>query len=308
MARPDPVRLLANETISEALARLRGGSLGERIVYFYITDDGGRLLGVVPTRRLILSDPFALVGEVMVHPVHAVSEKELLRSALETLVRKRLLALPVVDEEGRLTGVIDISTFTQTLDLERRGAAEEAFQLAGVHIEQERNKNLWRVLTNRFPWLLMNIASGFAAAFISNLFDDVLRTVVAIAFFIPLVLTLSESIAMQTVTMSLQGARAPGTYPMLREMRAGLLLGLISGGIVGLFGSAWLRLFRLAAVVAGSILASGAIGAALGYSVPRLVHRWKLDPKIASGPAVLALTDLAALSCYLGLSAVFLKL
>jgi len=87
---------------------------------------------------------------------------------------------------------------------------------------------------------------------------------------------------------------------------AGLLLGLISGGIVGLFGSAWLRLFQLAAVVSGSILAAGAIGAALGYSVPRLVHRWKLDPKIASGPAVLALTDLAALSCYLGLSAVFL--
>ena len=82
IARPDPVRLLANETIAEALSRLRGGSLGERIVYFYITDDGGKLLGVVPTRRLILSEPTALVGEVMVHPVHTVSEKELLGSAL----------------------------------------------------------------------------------------------------------------------------------------------------------------------------------------------------------------------------------
>ena len=135
---------------------------------------------------------------------------------------------------------------------------------------------------------------------------------VAIAFFIPLVLTLAESVAMQTVTMSLQTLHVtkPGSahraYPMLREMRVGLLLGLISGAIVGLFGSAWLRLFQLAAVVAGSILAAGATGAALGYFVPKLVHRWKLDPKIASGPAVLALTDLAALSCYLGLSAVFL--
>jgi magnesium transporter len=306
VARPDPVRLLANETISEALSRLRGGSLGERIVYFYITDDDGKLLGVVPTRRLILSEPSALVREVMVYPVHSVSEKELLGRALETLVRKRLLALPVVDEGGCLTGVLDISSFTQTLDLERRGAAEEAFQLAGVHIEQERNKNLWLVLLNRFPWLLMNISSGFAAAFISNLFDDVLRTVVAIAFFIPLVLTLAESVAMQTVTMSLQSAGSQGAYPMLREVRAGLLLGLISGAIVGMLGSAWLHLFRLAAVVAGSLLVACAIGAALGYFVPRLIHHWKLDPKIASGPAVLALTDLAALSCYLSLSAVFL--
>ena len=147
---------------------------------------------------------------------------------------------------------------------------------------------------------------------ISNGFDEVLKAVVAVTFFIPLVLTLAESIAMQTVTMSLhslhvirQGS-ATQRLRMLREMRIGLLLGIISGGIVGLFGSAWLRLLTLAAVVGASIMIAGTIGAALGYIVPRLVHRWKLNPNIASGPAVLALTDVAALSCYLGLSAVVL--
>src|SRR5437867_4223402 len=199
LSRPDPVRLL---TIAQALSRLRSGSIGERIIYFYITDEGGKLVGVVPTRRLILSDPSALVGEVMVHPVYSLSETDLLRNALETLVRRKLMALPVVDGEGRLTGVLDISTFTETLDPERRGAAEEVFQLAGVHIEQESNKSFGWVLRNRFPWLVMNIASGLAAAFISRIFDDALKAVVAIAFFIPLVLTLAESVAMQTVTMS----------------------------------------------------------------------------------------------------------
>src|SRR5438105_4083627 len=81
---------------------------------------------------------------------------------------------------------------------------------------------------------------------------------------------------------------------------------LPAGGIVGLIGAAWLRLATLAAVVATSIVMAGTIGAAFGYIVLRLVHRWKLDAKIASGPAVLALTDVAALSYYLGLSAVVL--
>ena len=93
---------------------------------------------------------------------------------------------------------------------------------------------------------------------------------------------------------------------MLKEIRIGLLLGVVSGGVVGLFGFAWLQVLTLAAVVAASIVIAGTIGAALGYIIPLLVHRWKLNPKIASGPAVLALTDLAALSCYLGLSAVVL--
>ena len=110
---------------------------------------------------------------------------------------------------------------------------------------------------------------------------------------------------MQTVTMSLASLRARSSA--VREMGVGLLLGLVSGAVVGLFGSVWLGALPLAAVVAVSILMAAAIGAALGHFVPRLVHRLKLDPKIASGPAVLALTDVAALSCYFGLAALVLR-
>jgi magnesium transporter len=305
-ARRDPVRLLETETVSQALRRLRQEDVGERIIYFYVTDADGKLAGVVPTRRLLLSNPTTPVGDLMVHPALSIRESEPFGAALETLVDKRLLALPVVDGAGRLTGVIDIASFTPSLlNHERRGAAQEAFQMAGVRVEQERSRSAWWVLANRFPWLLCNIASGLAAAFISNLFGDLLASVVALAFFIPLVLTLSESVAMQTVTMSLQSLRAPSSAG--REMRVGLLLGLVSGAIVGLAGSAWLGLPALAAVVSASILIAAAIGSALGNFIPRLVHRLKLNPKIASGPAVLALTDVAALACYFGLSALVLR-
>src|SRR4029079_9905326 len=166
--------------------------------------EDGKLVGVVPTRRLILSDPSARAKDVMIHPVYSVNRKQRVCQALETLLQLRLLALPVVDDDGRLTGIFDMPAFDERLDLQRREAAEEAFQLVGIHIEDARNRSLAHVLSNRFPWLLMNIASGLAAAFIANLLDEVLKTVVAISFFIPMVLTLAESVAMQTVTMSLQ--------------------------------------------------------------------------------------------------------
>lgn len=308
IARRDYVRLLEDETIGEALTRLRSCDLGERIVYFYVTDAAGRLSGVVPTRRLLLSEPTRRVGEVMIHPVVSVQESDSIGQALESVMNRKLLALPVVDRDNRLAGVLDVTAFTQTLvDLERREAAEDVFQLVGVQVEFEKGRNLWRVLGSRFPWLLCNIASGLAAALIAQFFDHALRAVVAVAFFVPLVLTLAESIAMQSVTMSVQGVSvADRQGRVLREMSVGTALGITSGIIVAVLGIAWLKLVTLATVVASAIVIAGAIGAALGYFVPRLVHHWELDPKIASGPAVLALTDVATVTCYFGLAALLL--
>jgi magnesium transporter len=310
VARPDAVRLLETETVAEALARLRGEQVGERIVYFYVTDSEGRLRGVVPTRRLILSDPSRLVGEVMIHPADAVRESEPFGNALRTITERRLLALPVVDESGRLTGVLDVTAFTQTLvDLERRASADEVFQLAGIHIEQERSRSELWVLGKRLPWLLFNVCSGIAAAFISQFFDDLLRLVVAVAFFVPLVLTLAESVAMQTVTVSLSQIQIDGRVRrggIFREFRVGVLLGLASGVIAAAAGLIWMRSLTVAGVIGGAILLAGATGATFGFLVPRLVRRWKLNPTIASGPVTLALADLAALAFYFGLSSLVL--
>ena len=311
IARLDFVRLLAAETVAEALARLREEKVGERIVYFYVTDEDGRLLGVVPTRRLLLSAESARIRDIMVHPVISIPDSTSFGEALQTLTDKRLLALPVLDKSGRLYGVLDVSAITQDLvDLERRESAAEAFQLAGIHIEQSRLRNPFGASADRLPWLMCNIASGIAAAVISNQFNHLLQAVVALAFFVPLLLTLAESTAMQslatTLNQSLSRDRTPVWRGVFREMKIGLILGVASGLIVGIVGVVWLRLFDVVAVVAGGILMAGALGATLGATVPRLVRRWNLNPTIASGPVTLAMTDVAALSAYFGLAALVL--
>jgi magnesium transporter len=312
--RTEPVRLLATETASQAMARMRGEQIGERIIYFYVTAPDGKLLGVVPTRRLILSDPDALIRDIMVQPAVYVGEDDTFGHALEVINSRRLLALLVVDSAGRLSGVLDFSVFTQgLLDLERRDTADEFFQIVGLRIEEEKRRSVMGVFGKRFPWLLLNVASGLIAASVSGLFDQALKAVVAVAFFIPLILTLAESVAMQTVAISLMAVRAPSgrrdaeAWRVFREMRVGLLLGFTSGAVVGLIAFGWLRLPHLAAVIAAAVFTAGGIGASLGYVVPLVVRRLHLDPKIASGPAVLALTDIAAIFFYLQMASLALK-
>ena len=113
----------------------------------------------------------------------------------------------------------------------------------------------------------MNIASGFAAALISTLFEYTLQAVVAVAFFIPLVLTLSETFAMRTVTFSLQKVHLAGGR-MQSELKAGVLLGAMSGAVVAMTGYAWLGLIKLAMVVGLSILVAGTVGSLFGYMIP----------------------------------------
>ncbi len=314
LERTEAVRLLETETVAQAMRRLRGEPIGERIVYFYVTAPDGKLVGVVPTRRLLLSVPEAIIRDIMVHPAVSIREDDTFGHALEIINSRRLLALPVVDAVGRLSGVLDPSAFTRgLLDLERRETADEFFQIVGLRIEEERRRSALGVFGKRFPWLLLNVASGLAAAWISGLFDQTLKAVVAVAFFIPLILTLAESVAMQTVAISLMAVRAPSggrgaeRHRVFREMRVGLLLGLTSGAVVGLIALGWLRLPHLALIIAAAVFAAGGIGASLGYVVPLAVRRLHLDPKIASGPAVLALTDIATIFCYLQLASMALR-
>lgn len=288
---PACVWLLEFETVFESLARVRSVPESNRVVYFYVTDSDNRLVGVAPVRSLLLAQPSTLVAEVMVHPVSSVKESDLFGTALALLVQHRLLALPVVDESGRLTGVLDVSNATAALaDLERREAAAELFQTAGIRRGRQRTA------------LLLSLAAGLALALIATVFYPVFRRAAAVAFFIPSVVTVAGNAAMQAVTISLQGVHV--TRRKRRgDLRGAVWFGAAGSAIAGVAVAAWLNLFPLAIAVAISLAVASVTGAALGRLVPRLVHRWQLDLKIATGPLASALADIVALSCYLAASA-----
>lgn len=305
LAHVDYMQLFDWETVRQSLERIRGEHLGERIVYFYAIGKGDQLVGVVPARRMIVSSEQTLIRDILISPVISIPEHATLREAFEAMAGRKLLAVPLVDAENRISGVIDVRHYSEeALDFERREAADRLFQILGFHIDGDQN-GIWPSFRSRFPWMLCNIASGLAAAAITGAYSGVLKNTVALAFFFSVVLGIAESVAMQSVSIGLQSLdrhAGVGHGGAWFEVSMGPVLGLAAGILVGLVGWTAIGMPLIGMILAVSILFGATMGASLGLLLPRLVHRWKLDPKIASGPAVLALTDVFTLTVYLALA------
>jgi magnesium transporter len=308
--RTDFVQLNAGQTVGQALQTLLEKQPEGRIIYFYVTDDAGRLQGVVPTRRLLLSPRDRPLADLMVRRVIALPDSATVLDACEFFVMHRLLAFPVVDADKRLIGLVDVELYTAELtDLEERPApADDLFQLIGVHLTDAQQASPLLSFRRRFPWLLTNIGGGILAAFLSGLFEAQLQQVVALALFIPVVLALAESVSIQSVSLALQTlhGRTPTLATLLprlwRELLTGAFLGAACGGLVGLVALVWLRQFGVMACVAGGIGGGVAVAALVGLAVPGLLRIFKLDPSVAAGPIALAAADMLTLLLYFNLA------
>lgn len=306
--RTDVARLRVDHTVGEALVALRQSAPPARIVYFYVVDDQGQLKGVIPSRALLLSPPETQIAELMIRSVIAIPEDATVLDACEFFVLHRFLAFPVVDDRRRLVGAIDVELYTDELRDLGGGLSDDLFQLIGVHLTWARHLNPLLAFRQRFPWLLCNITGGVAAAFLCGLFEADLNRVVALALFIPVVLALGESVSIQSISLTLQILHGkPATWSLIfqqlhREGVVGTLLGVGAGLCVGAVALVWLRQLPLAICVLGGIICGAASAAILGATIPNLLRHMKLDPQVAAGPIVLALTDVITLVCYFNLA------
>jgi magnesium transporter len=214
--RRDFVRLHGNQSIGEALEAIRKNPPQERVIYFYVVDDDDRLQGVIPTRRLLLNDPASHVADIMVRDVVAIAARATVLDACELFTLHRLLAFPVVDDDRRVLGIVDVELYTSELEeIDRSERNDYLFQLIGVHLAESQLVSPWMSFTSRFPWLLCNIAGGILAALVAGIFEQDLKKTVALALFIPVVLALAESVSIQSVSLTLQLLQ--GQKPTLRS-------------------------------------------------------------------------------------------
>jgi magnesium transporter len=305
----DYTTLVETQTVGDALDWLRQHPPQGRIIYFYVLDQEQRLCGVVPTRRLLLSPPSATLGEIMVRKVVTVPAEATVLDACEFFIQYRLLAFPVVDPAGRLLGVVDVQLYAEEVgQLYDPTARDDLFQLIGVHAAQTRHGSALAAFGYRFPWLICNIAAGILAAFLTGVFEEQLQSVVALSFFIPVVLNLAESVSSQSVSLAIQMLH--GQQPTWRGMAArirselgtGLLLGLASGAVVALTALAWLGQGRVALCLIGGIAGGVTGAAALGLALPMGLRLLHLEPRVAAGPIALAGADILTIILYLNLA------
>lgn len=293
--------------VEEALTVLRQKNIQQKIIYFYVVDDRQKLKGVVSTRQLLLADPNHLIEEMMQDAVIKVHGSQTLQEVMQLFSFHSLLALPVVDEEERLLGMIDVQMMTnQSVDVGDLRSRSELFQMIGLTLEDEKKVPMLYLYRRRMPWILCNVFSGMICAIISRHYELVLGRYLLLAFFIPLVLTLSESTSMQSMTQSLLFLRRPrfvwkvACLRGLREWRLMILIGLSLAALVGGLSLFWGEGLWPSFCIGVGIFAGISFSVLFGIGLPVVLHKWKLDPKVASGPVVLMLADMITTAIYLG--------
>jgi magnesium transporter len=315
VARPDVATLRQSASVGEALELIRaqGNGLGEKVVYFYVVDDEERLVGVLPTRRLLTSGPQVALQDIMVRRVLSLPATATILEGCEAFVMHKLLAFPVVDKERHILGVVDVGLLAdEAFDLAEREETDALFESIGFRISQVRDASPWRAFRYRFPWLTATIASGAICAVLAGFFEVTLAQSLILAFFLTLVLGLGESVSIQSVAVTIQVLRAvTPTFSwyakaFTREAGTALLLGSACGATVGLIAWLWRGTGLEGFVIGFSIFLSLCMACFLGLTVPTILHALKLDPKVAAGPITLALTDIFTILFYFGIATLLL--
>ena len=269
------------------------------------------VIGQVSLSLLLELEPGAIIQNVMqtrMPPVFMDTDQE---RAVSMALQHGLTAVPVVDSERKLCGVIPA---TALLGVLRREHVEDIHRLAGIARESEMARDAIeappvRRVRHRLPWLLIGLAGSTAAALLMAQFEDILTRNISIAFFLPGIVYLADAIGTQTEAIAVRGlslSHAGIMHLLAGELRTGLLLGAILGAIA--FGGAWLATgdARMGAAVALSLMFASALASGIGLILPWLFARLGQDPAYGSGPLATIVQDVLTLAVYLSVAAAIL--
>jgi len=300
---PEVASLRAGMTSVEALERLRRvGHSAETIYALPVTDDRRRLLGMLGLRDLVLADPDALVGDLMDTDVFSARVDTDQEQAARLIREADLLALPIVDSEDRLVGVV---TFDDAMEVLEEEETEDVARFGGA--EPLRRPYLatsvMQIARSRVIWLLVLIVAATLTVNVLHAFEDTLSQVVTLALFIPLVIGTGGNTGAQAATtvtraLALGEVRFDDLWVVvLREARVGFLLGAMLGLLA--FVPTWLFVGReIAIVVSVTLLTVCTLAALVGSLLPLVARRVGVDPAVVSAPFITTLVDATGLVVY----------
>ncbi len=301
------------QTCGEAVAVLRTKDEDdlESTHFVFVLDNRGRLVGRLPLMHLLLEDRDAPVREVMEEDPLYVEDDLDQEDVAAFFMTHDLISLPVVDHQLRLVGRI---TADDIMDVLEEEATEDFSRLAGVSVAEFGEQSALRVARTRLPWLLGALAGEVGAVMVLSRFEQSLDTMVALAFYIPMIMALAGNVGIQTSSVVVRGL-ATGEVALsrigrhiLREIATSLVIGVtVAASLVG-----------ISYLVSGDIYLSAVLGTAMllvvlmaslvGTGVPLLLNRLGVDPAVATGPFITTSNDLFGLAIYLGLATLMLSL
>jgi len=302
------VRLRQGLTVGQALSKIRLQDEDKETIYYaYITDDNRKLVQVISLRQLLFSIPDALVRDISSNRVIKARTEMPQEEVAQLMKRYDLIALPVVDREDRLVGIVTIDDMVDILEEE---ATEDIQRLAGVSGGDEAALSPPLVtLRKRLPWLVGNIALYIGAASAIAPFQNVISTVPVLAIIMPILANSSGNVGFQVLSVTVRGLGigeiTPKDTPQIlrKELLAGLGTALTLGIALACLSLIWSRpQERWVAFVAGLVMAINILVAAtLGTLLPMGIKRLNLDPALISGPLLTTTLDALGFLTFLSL-------
>ena len=299
------VALQEDTTAQQAIDRIRAsGSDDEAILYLYVVDEKTRLRGVVPIRRLVAAAPERTCRELMVEDPVCVRADADQEEVAQLVGRYNLLAVPVVDDDERLLGVITVDDVIEVIHEE---ATEDIYHLAGLSDEDRVFSAPRHAIRKRLPWMMLNLGATFLAAWVIGLFERTLEQIVALAFFMPVVAGMGGNSGIQALTVITRAIAlgelefSSGLRAVGKEVSVAVVIGAVTGVASGVLawlwqGSAWLGL-----VLFATMMATMAVAGVLGAAIPLALKAMDQDPAVGSGVFVTTLTDIFGFAAFLGI-------
>jgi magnesium transporter len=300
---PEFVSLRSSITVAAALAKVRAeGADAETVYLLPVTDEQRRLIGVVSLRQLVLADPTASIGSLMSTTVLSVSAYDDQEDAARLLAASEVLAVPVLDREERIVGIITVDDAMTVLEEEE--TEDQALHGATQPLGRPYlTASVLAVARSRALWLLVLIAAAALTVNVLQAFESTLEAVVTLALFIPLLIDTGGNAGSQAATVVIRAMAVGdvrfGDLPRVvwREARVGVLLGAMLAAI-GFIPIALLFEPRMGVVVSVSILAICSVATVAGSTLPMLARRLGIDPAVMSAPLITTLVDASGLVVY----------
>lgn len=308
------VALSEETTAGDAVAQLRRIARDvDMISYLYVTDKNERLIGVVPLRQLLLADPEEALGDIMnssIIKVHTSTDQE---EVAQLAARYDLLAIPVVDEETRLVGIV---TIDDIVDVFKEEATEDIFKMAGTSedeiVYQDRS---FRVAGIRLPWILFNLVGLLGAGVVMGRFEETFTDVklTLLIVFLPVIMGMAGNIGSQTSTIAVRGL-ATGRLSLgqghvrrflWQQVKVGALLGATCSAVVAVVAYFFGGNPTISLAVGSSLFLAVQLASLNGVLVPVLFERIGFDPAVASGPLVTTANDVLGVIVYFLLASFF---
>ena len=299
---PDFVSLAEDITAREAIESLQKENLEvEMPFYLYVVDQYDKLVGVLSLRQLVVVPPATPLRDFMTTDVFSVQTDMDQEEVAKLVARYDILAVPVVDENHGLVGIV---TVDDVIDIFRREATEDILKMAGVGEEFVETKSVFKSTRLRLPWLFASCLGGLFAAFVIGKYEASLAQVAFLAAFIPVIMGMGGNIGTQSSTIVVRGLATGRLHVrdiwkvVTKELAIGCTLGLVYGLLIAAVAQFRYSLVALAISVALSVLCSMSVAALVGSLVPMVFARVNIDPAVATGPFVTTAVDIISVFFY----------